>query len=107
MGRPERYYISAALLMEWTERPWARWGHRRWPAFGAGRGRERAMGDEHDKVTTEAQHRARAGRLAARADAPAIESEIVIFLARRIITIDWAIGEIALFEDNVIPFAFR
>ena len=54
----------------------------------------------------EAEHRARLARearLGARADAAAIEAEIMIFPARWIITIDWATGEIALFEDNEIP----
>ena len=40
----------------------------------------------------------------ARMDAAAIEAEILVYRPRRIITVDWATGEIALFEDNVIPF---
>jgi hypothetical protein len=39
-------------------------------------------------------------RLAARSDAAAIEPEIVIFPARRAITIDWATGEIALLRTT-------
>jgi hypothetical protein len=61
------------------------------------------MSEDHDKFRAEAEHRARVARLAARSDAAAIEPEIVIFPARRTITIDWATGEIALSEDNVIP----
>jgi len=45
----------------------------------------------------------RVARLA-RMDAAAIEAEILVYRPRRIITVDWATGEIALFEDNVIPF---
>jgi hypothetical protein len=45
-------------------------------------------------------------KIAARADAAATEAETAIFPARRTITIDWATGEIALFEDNVILTRF-